>query len=142
MSRPALVIALVVLATAVTALAQSPMRPGRWEVSMEMEMPGMPMKMPAMKTTQCVTPEQVKDPGQGHADRPWAEPEQLQGVGLQDDGQHGRVEDGLRGAGRDERHRRDDVRRRREVHRRHDDDVRPRQRDDEIRGTRLGECTQ
>ena len=63
MSRPALVAAIVVLVTAVTTLAQSPMRPGRWEVSMEMEMPGMPMKMPPMKTTQCVTPEQVKDPG-------------------------------------------------------------------------------
>jgi hypothetical protein len=44
--------------------AQGPVRDGRWEVSMEMDMPGMPMKMPAIKTTQCVTKEQADDPNQ------------------------------------------------------------------------------
>lgn len=39
-----------------------PMRPGRWEITMQMEMPNMPMKMPETKMTQCVTPEQLKDP--------------------------------------------------------------------------------
>jgi hypothetical protein len=29
---------------------------------MEMEMPNMPMKMPATKTTQCITAEQLKEP--------------------------------------------------------------------------------
>ena len=44
--------------------AQGPRRDGRWEVTMEMEMPGMPMKMPPMKTIQCVTKEQADDPNQ------------------------------------------------------------------------------
>jgi hypothetical protein len=43
-------------------LAQGPVRDGRWEITTEMDMPGMPMKMPAMKTTQCVTKEQANDP--------------------------------------------------------------------------------
>ena len=29
---------------------------------MQMDMPNMPVKMPEMKTIQCVTPEQAKDP--------------------------------------------------------------------------------
>jgi hypothetical protein len=53
---------LTVLVAAGDAAAQNPMRPGRWEVTMQMEMPGMPMQMPATKTTQCVTPEQLKEP--------------------------------------------------------------------------------
>jgi hypothetical protein len=52
---------LAVVAVA-TVAAQSPIRPGRWEVIMQMDMPNMPMKMPEMKTTQCVTQEQAKDP--------------------------------------------------------------------------------
>ena len=52
----------VAVALSVSALAQSPRRDGRWEVKTEMEMPGMPMKMPAMTTTQCITKEQVEDP--------------------------------------------------------------------------------
>ena len=52
----------VAVALSVSALAQSPRRDGRWEVKTEMEMPGMPMKMPAMTTTQCITTEQADDP--------------------------------------------------------------------------------
>ena len=52
----------VVVALSVSALAQSPRRDGRWEVMTEIEMPGMPMKMPAMKTVQCITREQAEDP--------------------------------------------------------------------------------
>jgi hypothetical protein len=57
-------LALLGLALAWTVLAQtaSPMREGNWEVSVKMEMPGMPMEMPPMKMTQCVTREQLKDP--------------------------------------------------------------------------------
>jgi hypothetical protein len=44
--------------------AQGSRRDGRWEVTTEMDMPGMPMKVPAMKTIQCVTKEQVDDPNQ------------------------------------------------------------------------------
>jgi hypothetical protein len=58
------VIAAVVSVTALswTVCAQGPRRDGLWEVTTEMDMPGMPMKMPAMKTTQCVTKEQANDP--------------------------------------------------------------------------------
>lgn len=44
--------------------AQAPVRDGRWEITTEMDMPGMPMKMPATKTTQCITKEQAADPNQ------------------------------------------------------------------------------
>ena len=54
-------VVLVALAGAAIT-AQSPIRPGQWEVVMQMDMPNMPVKMPEMKTTQCVTPEQAKDP--------------------------------------------------------------------------------
>ena len=52
----------VAVGLSVSALAQAPRRDGRWEVKTEMEMPGMPMKMPAMTTTQCITKEQAEDP--------------------------------------------------------------------------------
>jgi hypothetical protein len=51
-----------VAAAATVVIGQSPIRPGRWEVTMQMQMPNMPAQMPEMKMTQCVTPEQVKDP--------------------------------------------------------------------------------
>jgi hypothetical protein len=54
-------IAMLAILTA-GAIAQSPIRPGRWEVTMQMQMAGAPVQMPEMKTTQCVTPDQVKDP--------------------------------------------------------------------------------
>ena len=63
--------ALVVTALAVTALhfpaaAQTnPMRPGRWEVTMQMEMPGMPMQMPAMTNARCVTQQEIDSPNRG-----------------------------------------------------------------------------
>ena len=56
-------IMLVLCGLAVSAVtAQSPMRPGNWEATMQMEMPGM--SMPAMKSTKCVTAAQLKDPVQ------------------------------------------------------------------------------
>jgi hypothetical protein len=58
-----------VLGAAVTvtvAAQQSPIRPGNWEVTMQMEMPGMNVQMPEMKTTHCVTAEDLKrDPSSG-----------------------------------------------------------------------------
>jgi hypothetical protein len=55
------------MAAAVILTAQpSPMRPGRWEITMQMQMPNMPMQMPPTTTTQCVTEEQLKkDPSAG-----------------------------------------------------------------------------
>jgi hypothetical protein len=40
--------------------AQTPMRAGRWEVTLQMQMPGM--AMPAITSLECVTNEQLKDP--------------------------------------------------------------------------------
>lgn len=52
------------LAFGIAALAQAPpMREGRWEITMQMQMPDMPMAMPPMKMTQCITAEDLKDPG-------------------------------------------------------------------------------
>lgn len=39
-----------------------PRRDGNWQVTMEMEMPGMPQRMPPMTMMQCVTKEQAADP--------------------------------------------------------------------------------
>jgi uncharacterized protein DUF3617 len=52
----------IVLGLSAGALAQAPRQDGRWEVKMEMEMAGMPARMPPMTTTQCITPEEAKDP--------------------------------------------------------------------------------
>lgn len=63
----------LVYATAVAALIASsmslsaqaqPRRDGNWEVTVQMEMAGMPqgMTLPPMKMTQCVTPQEAADP--------------------------------------------------------------------------------
>ena len=49
------------LALSTVVFAQSPRRDGRWEISMQMEMPGMPAMAP-IKSEQCVTKEQANDP--------------------------------------------------------------------------------
>jgi hypothetical protein len=57
------VVAVALVLGAAAAIAQtSPIRPGRWEVTMQMQMANSPIQLPEMKTTQCVTPEQIKDP--------------------------------------------------------------------------------
>ena len=65
----AAVVALVV-AGSVSLIAQvggGPRRDGNWDITMEMQMPGMPnmpagMSMPPIKTTQCITREEAADP--------------------------------------------------------------------------------
>ena len=57
-------VVLVVFGLSSSAFAQGPRRDGRWEVTMEMDMPGMPMKLPPVKTIQCITKEQAGDPNQ------------------------------------------------------------------------------
>ena len=63
-----------VVASAATVLAQpgGPRRDGNWEVTVEMQMPNMPagMKMPPMKSTQCVTKEDAADPNKMVPSRP------------------------------------------------------------------------
>ncbi|MDA8162231.1 MAG: DUF3617 family protein [Desulfobacteraceae bacterium] len=60
MKKTLLVIAAVLSMPAV-AMAGSLMRPGLWEITMKMEMPGMPMAMRPVKMTHCYTPQDVSD---------------------------------------------------------------------------------
>lgn len=55
-------VAMVLVGSVIVAgvSAQGPMREGRWETQMQMQMPGM--SMPATKTASCITKEQLKDP--------------------------------------------------------------------------------
>jgi hypothetical protein len=48
--------------SAVAASAAHPQKPGKWQHKIEMEMPGMPMKLPPMTFERCVTEEDLKDP--------------------------------------------------------------------------------
>ena len=51
-----------VIGLSVGMLAQGARRDGLWDVKMEMDMPGMPMKMPAITSQQCITPADANDP--------------------------------------------------------------------------------
>ena len=53
-------------AVAVSALAAdapvNPAKPGKWNIKMQMEMPGVPFKMPAVNVDVCLTEEDLKNP--------------------------------------------------------------------------------
>jgi hypothetical protein len=54
--------ALVLLFSATTLFGASPnMQEGKWEVTMNVKVEGMPFPMPPMKYTQCFTKDDVKD---------------------------------------------------------------------------------
>ena len=57
-----LVFALIVCSLSTLAFAASPAKPGKWEMTMQMEMTGMPMKMPANTVTYCLTKEEAENP--------------------------------------------------------------------------------
>jgi hypothetical protein len=58
-----LVLATLVLALTLPAIAaEHPQKPGQWEMTIQMDMPGMPFKMPPVKTTVCVSADDLKDP--------------------------------------------------------------------------------
>ncbi len=56
------VVAIAMLVCTLVTFAQGPMRPGRWETTMQMQMAASPIQLPEMKNTRCVTPEDAKDP--------------------------------------------------------------------------------
>jgi uncharacterized protein DUF3617 len=65
MKLRALTLCTLVLVLAVplfAAEAKSPMKPGKWQITIQMDMPNMPMKMPPMTVTQCITKEQAENP--------------------------------------------------------------------------------
>ena len=54
--------ALFVLVCALVVPVYGLGKAGKWQMTMEMDMPGMPMKMPPVTTTHCVTKEQAENP--------------------------------------------------------------------------------
>jgi hypothetical protein len=55
----------LLLAVAGTALAEAPanpQKPGKWNIKAQMEIPGMPFKMPPINMDICLTEEDLKDP--------------------------------------------------------------------------------
>ena len=71
---PVAAVVLAFVAAASHAAAQNPMRPGRWEVTMQMDMPNMPVQMPAMKNAQCVTQQQIDSPNRALPSGPTKNP--------------------------------------------------------------------
>lgn len=58
-------VALVALALAVPVTAENapnPQKPGKWQVKMQMDMPGLPIKLPPVTFDVCLTEEDLKDP--------------------------------------------------------------------------------
>lgn len=58
----ALIFVLVGLMATPLLAEAPPQKPGKWQIKMQMEMPGVPMKLPAVNTTVCLTEEDLKDP--------------------------------------------------------------------------------
>jgi len=52
----------LLLAVAGSAMAAGPQKAGKWNIKTQMEMPGMPFKMPPVSFDVCLSEEDVKDP--------------------------------------------------------------------------------
>ena len=61
MKRFLLLICVAALALPLFA-ADSPMKPGKWQITVQTEMSGMPVQLPPVTMTECVTPEQAAAP--------------------------------------------------------------------------------
>jgi hypothetical protein len=61
-SKAVLFACVVALALPIAANAASPMKAGKWQITMETEMPGMPAKVPPVTMTQCVSKEEAANP--------------------------------------------------------------------------------
>ncbi|HEV7242596.1 MAG TPA: DUF3617 domain-containing protein [Thermoanaerobaculia bacterium] len=64
-SVPYILAALLVTAVVLPAAAADtphPQKPGKWQIKTQMEMPGMPVKIPPVSFEVCVTEEDLKDP--------------------------------------------------------------------------------
>jgi hypothetical protein len=57
-----LAVLMAITAMLPAAAADSPQKAGKWQITMQMEMPGMPVKMPPITTSVCLTEEDLKDP--------------------------------------------------------------------------------
>ena len=60
--RKLLLPAAVLTLAALPTFTASPQKPGNWQITMEMEGANLPMKMPPMTFTHCVTKEDVENP--------------------------------------------------------------------------------
>jgi len=61
--RRSLLFAVLALVVVIPAMAADhPQKPGKWQIKMEMDIPGMPMKMPPFTHPVCITEEDLKDP--------------------------------------------------------------------------------
>jgi hypothetical protein len=62
MTAVVLFAATLAVSASLSGQGAGPRRDGNWEVTIEMQMAGMPGGMPPMKTTQCITPQDAADP--------------------------------------------------------------------------------
>ena len=62
MRKYALFVLAALTVTATAAAAEHPQKPGKWQIKMQMEMPGMPFKMPPVTTEVCLTGEDLSNP--------------------------------------------------------------------------------
>jgi hypothetical protein len=53
---------LLAIAAVPMSAADHPQKPGKWQIKMQMEIPGMPFKMPPITTSVCLTEEDLADP--------------------------------------------------------------------------------
>ena len=56
------VLCVTLLFVAGSALAANPQKPGKWNIKMQMEMPGMPVKLPPVNFDVCLTEEDLANP--------------------------------------------------------------------------------